>query len=217
VATNLLRRYAERIADASYRDKVEPLLLTETCPDCEGTRLRPESRTVTVDGITIVDAARLPLVELAPWIDVLPERVTAEAWLVTEPIVTDLRERVRRLLDVGVGYLTLERGTPSLSAGEAQRLRLAALLGSGLTGVLNVLDEPTIGLHPADTARLIGVLRRLRDLGNTVLVIEHDLDVLRAADHVVDIGPGAGRDGGRVVAAGAPAEVAASAGSITGA
>ncbi|WP_201776530.1 excinuclease ABC subunit UvrA [Allosalinactinospora lopnorensis] len=123
---------------------------------------------------------------------------------------------MRRLVDVGVGYLTMERATPSLSAGEAQRLRLAALLGSGLTGVLYVLDEPTIGLHPADTARLTEVLRRLRDLGNTVLVIEHDLDVLRAADHLVDVGPGAGRDGGHIVAAGPPAEVAASTGSTTG-
>lgn len=123
---------------------------------------------------------------------------------------------MRRLVEVGVGYLTLERATPSLSAGEAQRLRLAALLGSGLTGVLYVLDEPTIGLHPGDIARLIAVLCRLRDLGNTVLVIEHNLDVLRAADHIVDLGPGAGRDGGRIVAVGSPAEVAASTGSITG-
>ena len=216
VVTNLLRRYAERIADANYREKVEQFLVNETCSDCEGTRLRSESRRVTVAGLTIVDAARLPLDELATWIDALRGRVAAQEWLVTEPIVADLHERVRRLVDVGVGYLTLERATPSLSAGEAQRLRLAALLGSGLTGVLYVLDEPTIGLHPADTARLVEVLRRLRDLGNTVLVIEHDLDVLRAADHVVDVGPGAGRNGGRVVAAGTPAEVAANRDSVTG-
>ncbi|TGB00655.1 excinuclease ABC subunit UvrA [Streptomyces sp. MZ04] len=217
VVTTTLRRYAERIDDAAYREKAEKFLVNDVCPDCEGTRLRPESRRVTVAGLTIVDAARLPLDELAGWIGELRGHVTDdEAWQVTEPVVDDLRERVRRLIDVGVGYLTLERATPSLSAGEAQRLRLSALLGSGLTGVLYVLDEPTIGLHPADTARLVGVLRRLRDLGNTVLVVEHDLDVLRAADHVIDVGPGAGRDGGRIVAAGSPQEVAATPGSITG-
>lgn len=217
VATAVLRRYAERIEDAGYREKTERLLRQTTCPDCEGTRLRPESRRVTVAGLTLADAARLPLGELAAWIDALRDRVAADEWRFAEPVVADLHERVRRLVDVGVDYLTLERATPSLSAGEAQRLRLAALLGSGLTGVLYVLDEPTIGLHPADSARLVDVLRRLRDLGNTVLVIEHDLDVLRAADHVIDIGPGAGRDGGRVVAAGTPAEVAATEGSVTGA
>ncbi|MCX4673295.1 excinuclease ABC subunit UvrA [Streptomyces sp. NBC_01381] len=217
VVTAVLRRYAERIDDAAYREKTEKFLVNDVCPDCEGTRLRPESRQVTVAGLTIVDAARLPLDELAEWIGALRGHVTDdEAWQVTEPIVDDLRERVRRLTDVGVGYLTLERATPSLSAGEAQRLRLSSLLGSGLTGVLYVLDEPTIGLHPADTARLVGVLRRLRDLGNTVLVVEHDLDVLRAADHVIDVGPGAGRDGGRIVAAGSPREVAATPGSVTG-
>ncbi|MEV7344102.1 excinuclease ABC subunit UvrA [Streptomyces sp. NPDC093544] len=216
VVTNVMRRYAERIEDADYREKTERLLVKEVCRECEGTRLRPESRAVTVSGRTIVDAARMPLDELAKWIDDL-EVGTEEQRLVTEPVVADLRDRVRRLVDVGVGYLTLEQPTPSLSAGETQRLRLAALLGSGLTGVLYVLDEPTIGLHPADTARLIEVLRKLRDLGNTVLVIEHDLDVLRAADHVVDVGPGAGRDGGRIVAEGTPAEVAASEGSVTGA
>jgi excinuclease ABC subunit A len=116
---------------------------------------------------------------------------------------------LRRLIAVGVGYLTLDRATPSLSAGEAQRLRLAALLGSGLTGVLYVLDEPTIGLHPRDTARLIKVMRQLRDLGNTVLVVEHDLEVIRQADYVVDVGPGAGKLGGRIMGAGTPAEICA--------
>lgn len=211
-----MRRYAARIEDADYREKVEQYLVNDVCPDCQGTRLRPESRRVTVAGLTIVDAARRPLGELAGWIDGLRGSVAEDEWLVTEPIVADLHERVRRLVDVGVGYLTLERATPSLSAGEAQRLRLAALLGSGLTGVLYVLDEPTIGLHPTDTARLIAVLQRLRDLGNTVLVIEHDLGVLRAADHLIDVGPGAGRDGGRIVAAGPPGEVAANPDSVTG-
>ncbi|BCB76131.1 excinuclease ABC subunit UvrA [Phytohabitans flavus] len=214
VLTNVLRRYADRVEDTAYREKMEQFLTTETCPECEGTRLKPESRRVTVAGLSIVDAARMPLGDLATWITTM--RAADEERRFAEPVIDDLRERVRRLVDVGVEYLTLERATPSLSAGEAQRLRLAALLGSGLTGVLYVLDEPTIGLHPADTERLVEVLRRLRDLGNTVLVIEHDLDVLRAADHVIDVGPGAGRDGGRIVAAGTPEEVAATAGSVTG-
>ncbi len=123
---------------------------------------------------------------------------------------------MRRLIDVGAGYLTLERSSPTLSAGEAQRLRLASLLGSGLTGVLYVLDEPTIGMHPRDTARLIGVLRQLRDLGNTILVIEHDLEMLRNADFIVDVGPGGGRNGGKIVVAGPPQAVAENAESITG-
>ncbi|NLU74244.1 excinuclease ABC subunit UvrA [Streptomyces sp. HNM0575] len=217
VVTNMLRRYAERIDDADYREKAERSLVKEVCTDCAGTRLRPESRAVTVAGITIVDAARMSLVELASWVDELADTAAGKERLVTEPVVADLRDRVRRLVDVGVGYLTPEQATPSLSAGEAQRLRLASLLGSGLTGVLYVLDEPTIGLHPSDTGRLIQVLcSRLRDLGNTVLVIEHDLEMLRAADHVVDVGPGAGRDGGRIVATGTAQEVAATPGSVTG-
>ncbi len=133
-----------------------------------------------------------------------------------EPIVTDLQERIRRLTEIGLGYLTLERAAPSLSAGEAQRLRLAALLGSGLTGVLYVLDEPTIGLHPRDTPRLVRMLAALRDLGNTVLVIEHDLETIAAADWVVDFGPGGGRLGGQIVAQGAPAAVAQTPASLTG-
>ncbi|MEV0639597.1 excinuclease ABC subunit UvrA [Streptomyces sp. NPDC050619] len=218
VATALMRRYAERIEDTEYRERTEKqALVKEPCGECGGARLRAESRAVTVHGLDIVAAARLPLDELADWLGGLRKRATPDEWLFVEPVVADLDERVRRLVDVGVGYLTLEQPTPSLSAGESQRLRLAALLGSGLTGMLYVLDEPTIGLHPADTARLIDVLRRLRDLGNTVLVIEHDLDVLRAADHVVDVGPGAGRDGGQIVAEGTPQEVAAAETSLTGA
>ena len=127
--------------------------------------------------------------------------------LIAKPILDDLDARVGRLLEVGVGYLTLERASPSLSAGEAQRLKLASLLGSGLTGVLYILDEPTIGLHQRDTQRLVKVLYRLRDLGNTVLVVEHDLELIRAADYIVDIGPGAGSYGGRIIAAGTPEEL----------
>ena len=213
----ILRRYTEHILDPDYLDKVKDFLIIKTCPNCQGTRLRPESRAVTVGGRGIVDLAFLPLHELAGWLQELPARLNAAEMLIAGPILEELRERLKRLVEVGVGYLTMERASPSLSAGEAQRLRLAALLGSGLTGVLYVLDEPTIGLHQRDTLRLIGFLRRLRDLGNTVLVIEHDLELIRAADHVVDIGPGAGKAGGQVVVAGTPDEVARTPGSLTGA
>lgn len=221
IATSLLRRYAEhlqeRAREADYRDKLEDLLITETCPDCAGTRLRPESRFVTVNGQTIIDLSRLPLTELGNWLGALPAALSPDALLIAEPVLVNLREGIARLVEVGAGYLTLERASPSLSAGEAQRLRLASLLGSGLSGVLYVFDEPTIGLHPRDTHRLIAVLRRLRDLDNTVLVIEHDLEMIAAADYVIDFGPGAGKHGGQVVAAGTPAEVAAQPGSPTGA
>ncbi|MHB0874984.1 MAG: excinuclease ABC subunit UvrA [Anaerolineae bacterium] len=216
VLTNLLRRYADHIQDADYRERMDRFLFQQTCPECQGTRLRPASRQVTVVGQNIVAVSRLPLAQLADWIERLRDGMPSEEWIIAEPIVTDLRERVRRLVDVGVGYLTLERSSPTLSAGEAQRLCLAALLGSGLTGVMYILDEPTIGLHPRDTGRLVKVLRDLRDLENTVLVVEHDPDVMRASDYLVDIGPGAGRNGGRVVAAGSPAEVAAHPDSTTG-
>jgi len=208
VATNLLRRHAAHIQDEAYREKVEKFLVRQICPDCGGSRLKPESRTVRIEGKTIIEAARMPISELSGWLDSLSGKIPPEAGPVLTPVVNELRERVRRVVDVGVGYLTLERSSPSVSAGEAQRLRLAALLGSGLTGVLYVLDEPTIGLHQRDTGRLIGVLRKLRDLGNTVLVIEHDLQMIREADHVVEIGPGAGMHGGRVVASGTPAALA---------
>ena len=220
IATNLLRRYAEHIHEhiheADYRDKLEEFLVTQTCPDCAGTRLRPESRVVTVNGQTIIAVSRLPLGDLGAWLDGLPAVLSPDEMIIAEPILVDLSERITRLVEVGAGYLTLERSSPTLSAGEAQRLRLASLLGSGLSGVLYVFDEPTIGLHHRDTRRLIDVLRRLRDLGNTVLVIEHDLEMIAAADYVVDFGPGAGKHGGQVVAAGTPAEVVGQPGSLTG-
>ncbi len=220
IATNLLRRYAEHIHEhiheADYRDKLEEFLVTQTCPDCSGTRLRPESRAVTVNGQTIIALSRLPLSDLGTWLGGLPIVLSPDEMIIAEPILVELSEGIVRLLEVGAGYLTLERSSPTLSAGEAQRLRLASLLGSGLSGVLYVFDEPTIGLHPRDTRRLINVLCRLRDLGNTVLVIEHDLEMIAAADYVVDFGPGAGQHGGQVVAAGTPAEVAEQPGSLTG-
>ncbi len=227
VVTTLLRRHAEHASDADYLAKIEHFLILQTCPDCGGARLRPESRAVTVAGRHLVPlaagdahaneaASRLSLQAIAEWIDELRDVLPDAEWRIAEAVIVGLRERVRRLIEVGLGYLTLERATPSLSAGEGQRLRLAALLGSGLTGVLYVLDEPTIGLHPRDTSRLMRILRALRDAGNTVLVIEHDTEVIASADWVVDFGPGAGRDGGHIVAQGAPKEIAQTPASLTG-
>jgi excinuclease ABC subunit A len=216
IVTNLLRRYDEHASNEAYRAKLEPFFSSQRCPDCEGTRLRPESRAVTVAGKTIIMVSRLPLNDLDAWLKSLPPTFSDQEMLIARAILDDLDERVGRLLEVGVGYLTLERSSPTLSAGEAQRLRLASLLGSGLTGVLYVLDEPTIGLHQRDTQNLIRVLYRLRDLGNTVLVIEHDLEMMHAADYLVDIGPGAGKYGGEIVAAGTPQEVMQNSASLTG-
>ncbi len=217
VATALLRRYAEHIQDAEYSEKMQDLLTVSLCPACGGERLRPESRAVTLAGQTIPALARLALSELGGWLAQLPAALDAPGQTIAAPALAELAERIRRLVEVGAGYLTMERAAPSLSAGEAQRLRLASLLGSELSGVLYIFDEPTVGLHPRDTQRLVGVLQRLRDLGNSVLVIEHDLEIIAAADHVVDFGPGAGKHGGKVVAQGAPAEVAANPASLTGA
>ncbi len=218
IVTNLLRRYEEHAEDPEYRERqeMEKLLELRTCPDCGGERLRRESRAVTVRGLNIVAVSRLPLSRLAPWLEELRPALPPTEAGIAEPVLDDLRERLRRLVDAGVGYLTLEQPSPSLSAGEGQRLRLAALLGSGLTGVLYVLDEPTIGLHPRDTGPLVATLRRLRDLGNTVVVIEHDLEVIRSADHLIEIGPGAGEAGGSVVLAASPDEASQHAESVTG-
>jgi len=218
VVTNVLRRHAQHASDpdTTYLEKLERLLMQQTCPECAGTRLRPEARVVSVAGQNIIDVSRLPLTKLAEWISGLTTNLPADDWLIAESIVTDLQERVHRLVEIGLGYLTQDRATPSLSAGEAQRLRLAALLGSGLTGVLYVLDEPTIGMHSRDNPRLVRMLRALRDLGNTVLVIEHDIDLIASADWVVDFGPGGGRMGGQIVAEGTPDDVAQVPASITG-
>ncbi len=217
LVTNLERRYAEHAENAAYRRRLDRLFTALRCPDCAGTRLRPASRAVTVAGESLPALSGLALTDLAGWLAALPGRLLADEARAAGPILEELRARLGRVQRLGVGYLALERSAPTLSAGEAHRLRLATLLGSTLTGVLYVLDEPTIGLHQRDTQRLIEVLRALRDAGNTVLVVEHDLELIRAADHVIDLGPGGGAQGGRVVAAGTPAEVAGAPGSVTGA
>lgn len=217
IVPSLERRYNEHAENAKYREKLDALFSIQRCLDCEGTRLRPQSRAVTVAGASIVEVSRLTIHELEHWLKRLPDRLRLEELPIARPILDDLQERIKRLLEVGVGYLNLERSAPTLSAGETQRLRLAALLGSSLVGMLYILDEPTVGLHPRDTGRLIGILRHLRDLGNTVLVVEHDLDVIRAADYVIDMGPGAGKHGGQIVATGSPEEISQNNQSLTGA
>jgi excinuclease ABC subunit A len=208
VITNLHRRYSDGASESGLKVKLDTLFARQTCPDCGGTRIRAESRKVIVAGKNIIELTKMSLHDVLTWLDGVSTNLTLDEQKISIPVITDVRERIQRLVNIGVGYLSMDRSTPSLSAGEGQRLRLAALLGSGLTGVLYVLDEPTTGLHQRDTARLIRALKQLRDLGNTVLVIEHDLEMIRAADHVIEFGPGAGKNGGQIVVAGTPAEVA---------
>ncbi|MBI4082895.1 MAG: excinuclease ABC subunit UvrA [Candidatus Lambdaproteobacteria bacterium] len=194
---------------------IGPVLADTACPACAGERLKPEYRAVTLNGRSISRFCALTvgaaLAELETW------SLTAAERKVAEQSLQEIRSRLGFLADVGLAYLNLDREATTLSGGEAQRIRLASQLGSRLVGVIYVLDEPTIGLHPRDTGRLLATLGRLRDLGNTVLVVEHDLDTMRAADHVIDMGPGAGHRGGEVVAAGPPAALARQPRSLTGA
>jgi len=207
-------RAAERTA-AYLEEELGRYVARERCPSCRGARLRPEALAVKVGGRDIRELSSLPVSAVTEILEGLT--LTGRAAAVGERVLRELLGRLRFLLDVGLDYLSLERRSGSLSGGEAERIRLATQVGSGLSGVLYVLDEPSVGLHPRDNERLLGTLLSLRERGNTVLVVEHDEDTIRAADHVVDLGPGAGRAGGRVVAAGTPAEVAANPDSPTGA
>ncbi|HEV2075128.1 MAG TPA: excinuclease ABC subunit UvrA, partial [Thermoleophilaceae bacterium] len=210
---NLERRYRE--TDSEYsRERIEEYMSVRPCPECRGARLRPESLAVRVGGLGIHELTRMSARRTLEWFDALdlPETERQIARL----ILREIEERLRFLDNVGVGYLSLERAAATLSGGEAQRIRLATQIGSSLVGVLYILDEPSIGLHQRDNARLIATLERLRELGNTVIVVEHDEGTMRAADHLVDLGPGAGEHGGRVVAEGPPEEVMGVAESATG-
>jgi len=213
VVTGIWRRYKEKGGESSESG----LFRERTCEACGGARLKEAVRQVTAGGVSIAELSGLALEEAVLWLERLQADLPADDLEGVGTLLHDLTQRTRRIVDVGLGYLTLNRQTVSLSGGEAQRLRLASILGSGLTGVLYILDEPTAGLHPRDTAGLIRVLRQLRDLGNTVLVIEHDVEVMRAADHVIDMGPGAGRFGGQVVGEGTLPELMAQETSVTGA
>jgi len=209
----LERRYENTDSD-NTRERIEGLMALQPCPACGGARLRPESLAVTVGGLNIHEYTRLSARAALEWIESLELTDTERA--IARLVVREIGERLRFLDSVGIGYLSLERAAATLSGGEAQRIRLATQIGSSLVGVLYILDEPSIGLHQRDNAKLIDTLRRLRDLGNTVIVVEHDEGTIRAADHVVDLGPGAGEHGGEVVAEGTPARIARQSASLTG-
>ncbi|MHC4342122.1 MAG: excinuclease ABC subunit UvrA [Planctomycetota bacterium] len=194
----ILEGWYRKSGGGRWTERISEVMQPETCPVCAGERLGPISRSVTLGrSTTISDIERMTVTEAAAYFDGL--RLPAAARQVVDEVLKEIKERLHFLSEVGLGYLSLDRRTATLSGGEAQRIRLATQIGSGLVGVVYVLDEPTIGLHPRDTHRLLESLRDLRDLGNTVLVVEHDPDTIRAADHVVDLGPGAGKHGGEVV------------------
>ena len=213
VLAQLDRRYRETYSERQ-RAYYEAFFRAIACRACGGTRLRPESRAVRIDGVSIIDVTRMTVGEAKSHFDDMA--LTGARAHIAEEVLKEIKNRLLFLVDVGLDYLTLERSAATLSGGEAQRIRLASQLGSELSGVLYVLDEPSIGLHARDNERLIATLRRLRDLGNTVLVVEHDEATIEAADHVVDFGPGAGRRGGKVVAEGTPAAIRKVPGSLTG-
>jgi excinuclease ABC subunit A len=213
IVPSLERRYRETDSDYS-REKIEEYMTLRPCPDCKGARLRPESRAVLVSGVAIHEFTGMPARRALTWVDEL--ELSEHDRRIARLVLREIQERLRFLENVGVGYLSMNRAAATLSGGEAQRIRLATQIGSSLVGVLYILDEPSIGLHQRDNERLIRTLERLRDLGNTVLVVEHDEGTMRAADHLLDIGPGAGEYGGHVVAQGTADEVAKVKDSLTG-
>jgi excinuclease ABC subunit A len=215
VVTNLERRFKETESDWA-REEIARYFTDVPCEACKGFRLKPEALCVKVGGLHIGEVSELSVKGAAKWFTELPQRLTSKQNEIAVRVLKEIRERLRFLVDVGLEYLTLARASGTLSGGESQRIRLASQIGSGLTGVLYVLDEPSIGLHQRDNARLLETLKRLRDLGNTVIVVEHDEDAIRTADHVFDIGPGAGIHGGHVVAQGDIADLMAADNSWTG-
>jgi excinuclease ABC subunit A len=218
VIANIERRYADTSSDA-VRTELEAYMIEAPCRVCGGRRLRPESLAVTIGSRNIGEVGELSVVDALEFFNGIPVRSNGRPGLdpgIAGPILKEVRDRLRFLVDVGLDYLTLSRSAESLSGGEAQRIRLATQIGSRLVGVLYILDEPSIGLHQRDNARLLATLRQLRDLGNTVIVVEHDEETMREADYLIDLGPGAGRHGGLVVAEGTVEEVAANPESLTG-
>jgi excinuclease ABC subunit A len=213
---NILRRRYEETESEYIKQELEQFMATRPCPVCQGKRLKPESLAVTVGDKNIAEVTAMSIEEAARWFADLEAQLTPRERTIAERILKEVRTRLNFLRDVGLGYLTLDRAATTLSGGEAQRIRLATQIGSGLMGVLYVLDEPSIGLHQRDNQKLIHTLQRLRDLGNTVLVVEHDEETIRAADYVIDLGPGAGEHGGEVVVAGTVHDVINCPESLTG-
>lgn len=203
------------------RAEIERYMMSTPCPVCQGKRLKPESLAVTIGGKDIVGVSSMSVTQALEWVDTLGEDgnqaiLTEREQMIAHQILKEIQARLGFLKDVGLGYLTLDRPSATLAGGEAQRIRLATQIGSGLMGVLYICDEPTVGLHPADGSRLIETLKRLRDLGNTILIVEHDEAMMRAADFIIDMGPGAGEHGGQIVATGTVADIINSKESITG-
>lgn len=213
VIKNLDRRYRETTSDAA-RLELEEYMSARPCPKCNGTRLKPESLAVKIGGLSISEMTRLSVVAVREFLQRL--ELTERERLIAQQILKEINERLTFLDNVGLDYLTLDRTAGTLAGGEAQRIRLATQIGSGLVGVLYILDEPTIGLHQRDNQRLLATLGRLRDLGNTLVVVEHDEETMWAADHIIDIGPGAGEHGGRIIAEGTIKQIMDTPGSITG-
>jgi len=213
VITRMERIYME--TKSNYmRSYMGQFMSDRKCPVCDGTRLRPESRSVTVGGKSITEVVEWPIKESYKFFESL--ELTEREQYIAQEVLKEIKERLRFLKDVGLDYITLDRSSGSLSGGEAQRIRLATQIGSGLVGVLYILDEPSIGLHQRDNARLIETLKKLRDIGNTLIIVEHDEETIVSADHVIDIGPGAGEHGGQIISAGTPQEISRDPGSITG-
>ena len=218
IVAHVQRRYDESSSDGVRLD-LESFMVAGPCPACEGRRLRPESLAVTVHGLNIGQVVERSVVDSLAFFETVPVRSAGHPGLdpgIAGPILKEVRERLRFLVDVGLDYLTLNRSAESLSGGEAQRIRLATQIGSRLVGVLYILDEPSIGLHQRDNGRLLDTLKQLRDLGNTVIVVEHDEETIREADYLIDLGPGAGKHGGEVIAAGSVDDVINTPASITG-
>lgn len=219
VIPNLERRYRETQSDY-IRNKISEYMNNRLCPTCKGTRLRPEALAVTINDVSIVDVTQWPVIDTLSWVKMLSGNttpLTTRQLTIADRIFKEIKDRLGFLVNVGLDYLTLIRSAATLSSGEAQRIRLATQIGSRLMGVLYVLDEPSIGLHPRDNSRLLDTLLSLRDLGNTVLVVEHDEETIRTADWIIDMGPGAGEHGGRVVAEGPLDKILSISESLTGA
>jgi excinuclease ABC subunit A len=215
VIRNLERRYRETESEWA-REEISRFMAATPCAACAGYRLKPEALAVKIADFHIGHASEMSVSDARDWFAALPDKLDAKRNEIAHRILKEINERLSFLVDVGLDYLTLSRSSGTLSGGESQRIRLASQIGSGLTGVLYVLDEPSIGLHQRDNARLLETLRRLRDLGNTVIVVEHDEDAILTADWVVDVGPGAGIHGGEIVAQGTPADIMADKASLTG-
>ncbi|GAH62635.1 unnamed protein product, partial [marine sediment metagenome] len=218
VIPRMERLYRDTESEHS-RTEIERYMVFSLCPVCRGKRLKPEALAVTIGDKNIADVTEMSVAQELDWVMRLSGRKTIlsqREQMIARQILKEIQARLGFLRDVGLDYLTIDRASATLSGGEAQRIRLATQIGSGLMGVLYICDEPTVGLHPADDARLIETLKRMRDLGNTILVVEHDEAMMRAADHIIDLGPGAGEHGGHIVVSGSLADVMDCRHSLTG-